>query len=126
MKEFDIKETGMFVHEGFFDKFQKELEAKIDEQEAQKLDILKAKRAAEERRSIMARRWAIAACACVLIGMAPFAWIYFDNSSNPQEPVSVHEGLAQLETIETDMESDEIMGCMISDLDIYENFYADL
>ena len=131
MKEFDVKETGMFVPEGFFDKFQKELEEKIDQQEAQKLDILAAKKRAEEAKKATERRlriqhWSIAACACLLIGLASFAWFNFDASQTTHESVAVPMEVAQADNFVSDIDSEDIVVSMVSDLDIYENFYADL
>ena len=125
MKEFDIEETGMFVPKGFFDKFQEELEAKIDQMEAEKLDIIAAKKRQEAaEKKLLLRRWSIAACAALLIGISPFVW-KFMNQQNASPEIS---NLAMVESTQaSDIESeDEMMVFMVSDLDIYENFYADL
>lgn len=125
MKEFDIEETGMFVPKGFFDKFQEELEAKIDQIEAEKLDIIAAKKRQEAaEKKLLLRRWSIAACTALLIGISPFVW-KFMNQQNASPEVS---NLAMVESTQaSDIESeDEMMVFMVSDLDIYENFYADL
>lgn len=120
MKEFDIKETGMFVPDGFFDKFQKELEAKIDQQEAEKLKI----KAAKKQLSI--RRWSIAACACLIIGLSPVVWHFMKEPSAAQSEI-IDPLYSQVDYSDSDIESeDEIMVSMISDMDIYENFYAEL
>lgn len=125
MKEFDIEETGMFVPKGFFDKFQEELEAKIDQMEAEKLDIIAAKKRQEAaEKKLLLRRWSIAACTALLIGISPFVW-KFMNQQNASPEIS---NLAMVESTQaSDIESeDEMMVFMVSDLDIYENFYADL
>lgn len=125
MKEFDIEETGMFVPKGFFDKFQEELEAKIDQMEAEKLDIIAAKKRQEAAdKKLLLRRWSIAACTALLIGISPFVW-KFMNQQNASPEVN---NLAMVESTQaSDIESeDEMMVFMVSDLDIYENFYADL
>ena len=125
MKEFDIEETGMFVPKGFFDKFQEELEAKIDQMEAEKLDIIAAKKRQEAaEKKLLLRRWSIAACTALLIGISPFVW-KFMNQQNASPEVN---NLAMVESTQaSDIESeDEMMVFMVSDLDIYENFYADL
>ncbi len=125
MKEFDIEETGMFVPKGFFDKFQEELEAKIDQMEAEKLDIIAAKKRQEAaEKKLLLRRWSIAACTALLIGISPFVW-KFMNQQTASPEIS---NLAMVESTQaSDIESeDEMMVFMVSDLDIYENFYADL
>lgn len=125
MKEFDIEETGMFVPKGFFDKFQEELEAKIDQMEAEKLDIIAAKKRQEAaEKKLLLRRWSIAACTALLIGISPFVW-KFMNQQNASPEIS---NLTMVESTQaSDIESeDEMMVFMVSDLDIYENFYADL
>ena len=125
MKEFDIEETGMFVPKGFFDKFQEELEAKIDQMEAEKLDIIAAKKRQEAaEKKLLLCRWSIAACTALLIGISPFVW-KFMNQQNASPEVN---NLAMVESTQaSDIESeDEMMVFMVSDLDIYENFYADL
>lgn len=125
MKEFDIEETGMFVPKGFFDKFQEELEAKIDQMEAEKLDIIAAKKRQEaaEKKSLL-RHWSIAACTALLIGISPFVWKFMNQQTSSPEV----SNLAMVESTQaSDIESeDEMMVFMVSDLDIYENFYADL
>lgn len=125
MKEFDIEETGMFVPKGFFDKFQEELEAKIDQMEAEKLDIIAAKKRQEAaEKKLLLRRWSIAACAALLIGISPFVWKFMNQQIASPEV----NNLAIVESTQaSDIESeDEMMVFMVSDLDIYENFYADL
>lgn len=125
MKEFDIEETGMFVPKGFFDKFQEELEAKIDQMEAEKLDIIAAKKRQEAaEKKLLLRRWSIAACTALLIGISPFVWKFMNQQATSPEASNI----AMVESTQTsDIESeDEMMVFMVSDLDIYENFYADL
>lgn len=125
MKEFDIEETGMFVPKGFFDKFQEELEAKIDQMEAEKLDIIAAKKRQEAaEKKLLLRRWSIAACTALLIGISPFVWKFMNQQTSSPEV----SNLAMVESTQaSDIESeDEMMVFMVSDLDIYENFYADL
>lgn len=125
MKEFDIEETGMFVPKGFFDKFQEELEAKIDQMEAEKLDIIAAKKRQEAaEKKLLLRRWSIAACTALLIGISPFVWKFLNQRTASPEV----NNLAMVESAQaSDIESeDEMMVFMVSDLDIYENFYADL
>ena len=125
MKEFDIEETGMFVPKGFFDKFQEELEAKIDQMEAEKLDIIAAKKRQEAaEKKLLLRRWSIAACTALLIGISPFVWKFMNQQPSSPEASNI----AMVETTQSsDIESeDEMMVFMVSDLDIYENFYADL
>lgn len=125
MKEFDIEETGMFVPKGFFDKFQEELEAKIDQMEAEKLDIIAAKKRQEAaEKKLLLRRWSIAACTALLIGISPFVWKFMNQQTSSPEVSNI----AMVESTQaSDIESeDEMMVFMVSDLDIYENFYADL
>lgn len=125
MKEFDIEETGMFVPKGFFDKFQEELEAKIDQMEAEKLDIIAAKKRQEAaEKKLLLRRWSIAACTALLIGISPFVWKLMNQQTSSPEASNI----AMVETTQSsDIESeDEMMVFMVSDLDIYEYFYADL
>ena len=106
--EFGTRETGMYVPAGFFIEFQKDLESKIDK---------------KVQRHIAIRRWSIAASICLLLGLAPVAWQFFSSPSNPQQPAS--EIYAETDIYE-DFDSEEIMVSAISDLDIYEYFYADL
>lgn len=104
--EFGTRNTGMFVPEGFFAEFHKDLERQIDQ---------------KEQRSITIRRWSIAASICLILGLIPFAWNLFDKeaTAGPQ-PVMIAE------TEVEDMNSEEIFTSTISDYDIYEYFYADL
>lgn len=105
--EFGTRETGMFVPDGFFAEFQKELEKKIDQ---------------KTQRHITIRRWSIAASICLLLSLTPIAWNAFNNESVSQAPES--ELLAETET--EDMNAEDILTSTITDLDIYEYFYADL
>lgn len=111
--EFGTRETGMFVPDGFFAEFQKNLEHKIDIEAAKKA-----------QRKISIRRWSIAASICLLLGLAPVAWNIFskDNAEPQSQTADVY---AETDYYE-DMNSDEIMVSVISDLDIYETFYANL
>lgn len=114
-KEFGTRNTGMFVPEGFFEEFQKNLEKQID--------LVESKR---NRRHILLRRWSVAASVCLLIGLTPLAWKFFSNPSQEQpRPVSIAEFEAEVEPV-MDINTEEIMVSTISDLDIYENFYANL
>lgn len=106
--EFGTRNTGMYVPDDFFQKFQTELEKKIDEKAQKRLSI---------------RRWSIAASICLLIGLAPVAWIIFGSEGNTS---IVTEGEMYAEAESEDINTDDIMVTAISDYDIYEYFYADL
>ena len=104
--EFGTRETGMFVPEGFFADFQKNLEQQIDK---------------PVQRHIPIRRWSIAASICLILGLTPLLWHIANHpTENPQSELLS-------ETISSeDLNSEEIFTSTISDYDIYEYFYADL
>ena len=106
--EFGTRETGMFVPEGFFAGFQKNLEEKIDQ---------------KVQRHITIRRWSIAASICLLLGLAPVAYSIFNDEPAAQQ---TEPEVTYAEVESEDINTEEIMYSIVSDLDIYENFYADL
>lgn len=105
--EFGTRETGMFVPDGFFAEFQKELEKKIDQ---------------KNQRHITIRRWSIAASIGLLLSLTPIVWNAVDKE--PTSQIQETEMLADIET--EDMNTEDILTSTITDLDIYEYFYADL
>lgn len=121
--EFGTKETGMFVPDGFFADFQKNLEMKIDEMEAQKIGVetVEEEPMIGKQKRFTLRQWSIAASICVLLGLIPFAWNMFKT-----EPTVSEEEEFIAEVVTEDLDSEEIMVSTISDMDIYEYFYADL
>lgn len=105
--EFGTRETGMYVPEGFFAEFQKNLEKQIDK---------------KVQRHIIVRRWSIAASICLILGLMAFTWNLFDR----QSAVPQTELLAESPVETEDLNTEEIFTSTISDYDIYEYFYADL
>lgn len=103
--EFGTRETGMFVPDGFFAEFQKNLEQQIDK---------------NVQRHILIRRWSIAASICLILGLTPLLWSISDNKSQNPQPELLTE------TSVEDLNSEEIFTSTISEYDIYEYFYADL
>lgn len=106
--EFGTRETGMFVPDGFFAEFQKDLEKKIDQ---------------KVHRHIIIQRWSIAASICILVGLIPAVCHTLVNSSQPSETVMVAENTVEATE---DFSSEELFVSTVSDYDIYETFYADL
>ncbi len=104
--EFGTRETGMFVPEGFFADFQKNLEQQIDK---------------KVHRYTLVRRWSIAASICLILGLTPLFWNVADSNSETTQP----ELLSESSSVD-DLNSEEIFTSTISDYDIYEYFYADL
>lgn len=108
--EFGTRETGMFVPDGFFAEFQKDLEKKIDQ---------------KVRRHILIQRWSIAASIALIVGLIPAVSHVLVKSSQPQEAVVMAENTIQVEA-EEDFSSEEMVTYCVSDYDIYETFYAGL
>lgn len=117
--KFDEKkrqQAGMTVPEGFFEQFQQQIEAKIDQLESEKQAPV-IEMPVRRHQSLMAR-WAVAACAVVLVGVGAF---YMTTNEEVQEDVQV----AQTESVDEQSELEEMMMHSVSDYDLYE-YYCEL
>lgn len=104
--DFGTKETGMYVPEGFFAQFQKDLDKEIN---------------MKMHRKLILQRWSIAAGICVVLALTPFIWNATSSQPEPQQ------NIAEVQDIQNDENAaEDVLVSSVSDYDIYEYYFADL
>lgn len=112
------QQAGMTVPEGFFEQFQLQLEAKIDEMEESKQEVPVIEMSSQKSNWIA--RWSIAACAVVLIGVGAFVM-----TSTPDESLEDVQVAAQADKDVEQSDMEEMMMHSVNDYDLYE-YYCEL
>lgn len=114
--------AGMTVPDGFFEQFQKQLEAKIDTMEAVKpAPIVEM----PMRKPSWIYRWSVAACVLVLLGTG--LGIYQISHDHQILTTESNTSLAQsqIEDVQEITEMEDMMVGSVNDYDLYE-YYCEL
>ncbi len=122
--DFGTYETGMTVPEGFFADFQKNLELKIDELEAQKAQRTAPTLPLEPQAAAGSHHilwWSIAASVALITGL--FVW--FSPREAAYNETLAGEAVTAEAISETSDLSESMMLASVSDYDIYEALYSE-
>ena len=119
--KFDEKkrtQAGMTVPEGFFDQFKQQMEAKIDTLEAIKqTPVIEM----PQKNKFNLVRWAVAACAAVLLVFGIIAYYQIDNNAKLMKVDQV----ASNDSSDEDYNMEDMVIRSVNDFELYE-FYCDL
>lgn len=117
------QQAGMTVPEGFFENFQKDLEAKIDALEASKNNKSQAPVVQMNTSSRRFYRWIAAACVVFVVGFSFTLFNVEDSSLLNQD--SGADQIAQTESVDEIGEIEDLVVGSISDYDLYD-YYCEL